>query len=172
MRVLLALLGIGILLAYTWPQSERDKVAARIAHSACTSRPAACAPEPVAAQVPAGDYTPASWALALLALLGAPGTAANLTAVTAWERAEGGHWANTARFNPLNTTQPEPGSWPVNADGVQAFLSWDQGLTATVTTLGYAPYQGVRAALGAGNCAACVAAAVGASPWGTGRFAT
>jgi hypothetical protein len=33
-------------------------------------------------------------------------TPANVKAMVGWQRAEGGHWHNDARYNPLNTTQP------------------------------------------------------------------
>lgn len=121
--------------------------------------------------------SPATWADALLNAVGAPDSPENVRAVMAWERAEGGHWANNAQYNPLNTTQAwppppaRPDSWPMNSVGVQAYPSWDEGLAATVATLRYPAYTGVLAALRAGSCAPCVAAAVGASPWGTGRFA-
>jgi hypothetical protein len=117
-----------------------------------------------------GPVTPASWAQALLALLGDPVSAENVRALVGWERAEGGHWGNSAHYNPLNTTQREPGSSSMNSVGVQAFSSWDQGLTATRTTLLNGRYGGILAALAAGSCATCVASAVGASPWGTGWF--
>jgi hypothetical protein len=124
------------------------------------------------AGVPDGSVTPTTWAQALLRALGAPASAEDLRAIVAWEQAEGGHWANSALHNPLNTTQREPGSWPMNAVGVQGYPSWDEGMTATVTTLDNGRYPGVLAALRAGSCAPCVADAVGASPWGTGRFTT
>jgi hypothetical protein len=133
--------------------------------------PAAAASAPVSIEAPAGSVTPASWAQTLLAALGDGITPENLRAITSWERAEGGHWANAARFNPLNTTQTMPGSRAMNSVGVQAYTSWGQGLTATVTTLRNGRYGSILGALRAGDCAACVAAAVGASPWGTGRFA-
>ena len=126
----------------------------------------------VLAGVQPDSVTPTSWAQALLGELGAPATPENVRAIVAWERAEGGHWSNSARFNPLNTTQVEAGATPMNSVGVQAYSSWDEGLTATVTTLQNGRYGGVLAALRAGNCAPCVAAAVGASPWGTGAFPT
>lgn len=116
------------------------------------------------------ELTPATWADALLATLGDPVSTENERAVTAWERAEGGHWGNTAAYNPLNTTQPEPGSRPMNSVGVQAYTSWAQGMQATVATLRNGRYGGILSALQAGNCAPCVAVAVGNSPWGTGRF--
>ncbi len=124
------------------------------------------------AGVPDGSVTPTSWALALLSSLGDQATPENVRAVTAWERAEGGHWRNPAAHNPLNTTQPAPGSWPINGAGVQGYPTWNEGLGATVATLDHGRYGGILAALRAANCAPCVADAVGASPWGTGRFAT
>ena len=120
--------------------------------------------------VPAGPVTPSSWAQALLSRLEVPASPENLRAIVAWEQAEGGHWRNDARFNPLDTTRREPGSWPINAVGVQAYPSWDEGLTATVSTLRNGLYGGIVAALRAGDCAACVAGAVASSPWGTGWF--
>jgi hypothetical protein len=123
------------------------------------------------AVIPDGSaYTPASWAAALLSAGGWPRTACNLGAITSWERAEGGNWANAARFNPLNTTQPEPGSWPMNSAGVQAYPSWQSGFAATLATLGNGHYPAILSALSAGTSAQAVAGAVAASPWGTGAF--
>lgn len=136
-------------------------------HPARHALTATLADAPVSA---AGSYTPYTWARAFLASAGEPQTACNLGAVTAWERAEGGAWQNTATGNPLNTTQPEPGSYPINSAGVQAYPSWQAGLAATVTTLGNGRYPGVTAALRAGGDAQAVADAVAGSPWGTGAF--
>ncbi|MGP0029181.1 MAG: hypothetical protein ACLPVF_01595 [Acidimicrobiales bacterium] len=106
--------------------------------------------------------------------------------VLGWEQAEGGNWENTARFNPLDTTQPFDGSWnydlgvvpgvTAQTPGVQAYNNWADGVTATVITLknGYYPY--ILAAMSQGDFAAQVAAY---SPsvtgdldtWGTGNFA-
>ena len=52
------------------------------------------------------DYTPQSWASTLLSRCSLPATADNIKAIVAWEMAEGGNWANTALYNPLNTTMP------------------------------------------------------------------
>ncbi|HMK91827.1 MAG TPA: hypothetical protein VK576_02410 [Thermoleophilia bacterium] len=117
-----------------------------------------------------GSYTPLTWANALLQQLGMPLTRANLTAIVAWELAEGGHWHNTAHYNPLNTTMPEPGATSMNSVGVKAYLSWAQGFTATIATLRNGYYGGILAALRAGDDPYAVAAAVAASPWGTGNF--
>ena len=166
-----ALLGVSMWLAAAWPQSARDRFAAAVAHDMCAP-PHSCQAGLTTAQASADDYTPTTWAQTLLAQLGLPQTASNLRALAAWEHAEGGHWSNSARFNPLNTTQRMPGSWSMNAVGVQAYMSWQQGLDATGITLRYPAYAGVRAALAAGGCAPCVAGAVAGSPWGTGWFAT
>lgn len=124
------------------------------------------------ARVPAtrGAYTPLTWARTLLVRLGMPVTTDNVAAIAAWEMAEGGHWHNTARYNPLNTTQLEPGATAMNSVGVKAYVSWAQGFTATVATFHHGFYGAILAALRKGNDAVAVARAVGASPWGTGDF--
>lgn len=113
------------------------------------------------------DYSPMTWAQALLTRMGLPTTTSNVAAVTAWETAEGGHWHNSDRYNPLNTTQPEPGAVSTNSAGVKAYTSWDQGLTATVQTLSNGMYAGILTALARGSSADDVVSAVVKSPWGT-----
>jgi hypothetical protein len=137
-------------------------------HQGAGGRAAAAGVPAVAADGTA--YTPQSWAVALLSAGGWPRTACNAAAVTAWENAEGGNWGNAARYNPLDTTQPEPGSWPVNSAGVQGYPSWASGFRATLTTLGNGRYGAILSALSAGDDARAVAGAVAASPWGTGPF--
>ncbi len=117
-----------------------------------------------------GTYSPLSWAKALLQKLHMPVTGANVAAVTAWELAEGGHWHNSARFNPLNTTQTMPGSTSMNSVGVKAYTSWAQGFAATLKTLNNGYYEGILAALRRGDDAQAVADAVATSPWGTNSF--
>ncbi len=117
-----------------------------------------------------GQFTQLTWAQALLMAMRLPVTADNVAAVTAWEMAEGGHWYNTAYYNPLNTTQSMPGATVFNSVGVKAYTSWKQGLQATVITLKNGYYGGIIEALRRGNDSTAVAAAVGASPWGTGNF--
>jgi hypothetical protein len=117
--------------------------------------------------VTTADYTPTTWARALLTRLGVPVSDSNVQAVTAWETAEGGHWSNPDRYNPLNTTQSEPGAVATNSAGVKAYTSWDQGLTATVQTLTNGMYAGILGALGQGKSADDVVSAVVKSPWGT-----
>jgi hypothetical protein len=121
--------------------------------------------------IPDGNaYTPSSWAGALLSAGGWPQTACNLSAIEAWERAEGGNWENSAAYNPLDTTMPESGASSMNSVGVKAYPSWQEGFSATLTTLENGNYPGILSALSAGNNAQAVANAVAASPWGTGSF--
>jgi len=117
-----------------------------------------------------GKITQVTWAQAFLKSLGMPITADNVAAVVAWEMAEGGHWYNTAYFNPLNTTQSMPGATVFNSVGVKAYTSWAQGLKASVITLRNGYYGSILDALSRGNDAQAVANAVAASPWGTGSF--
>lgn len=117
-----------------------------------------------------GQFNQLTWARALLVAMRLPVTADNVAAITAWEMAEGGHWYNTAYYNPLNTTQGMPGATVFNSVGVKAYTSWKQGLEATMITLKNGYYGGILDALRRGNDSTAVAAAVGASPWGTGNF--
>ena len=117
-----------------------------------------------------GKITQVTWAQAFLKSLGAPLTADNVVAIVAWEMAEGGHWYNTAHYNPLNTTQSMPGATVFNSVGVKAYTSWAQGLKASVITIRNGYYGGILDALRRGNDAQAVADAVAASPWGTGSF--
>ena len=122
--------------------------------------------------VPDGNaYTPTSWAKALLKAGGWSQDSCNVNAIKGWESAEGGNWENSAHYNPLDTTQREPGSYSMNSVDVQAYVSWQQGFQATLTTLGYSAYGGIRSALDAANSAQRVAEAVASSPWGTGPYA-
>ena len=117
-----------------------------------------------------GKITQVTWAQAFLKSLGVPMTADNVAAIVAWEMAEGGHWYNTAYYNPLNTTQSMPGATVFNSVGVKAYTSWVQGLKASVITIHNGLYGGILDALRRGNDAQAVAGAVAASPWGTGSF--
>jgi len=70
----------------------------------------------------------------------------------------------------LNTTQSMRGATIFNSVGVKAYKSWLQGLEASVITINNGLYGGILAALRTGNDGQAVAAAVAASPWGTGLF--
>jgi hypothetical protein len=106
--------------------------------------------------------------VALLQRLGFPVTTENVRALTGWAAAEGGHFHNDARYNPLNTTQPAPGAGNTGTQGnIKVYRSWDQGLDATVETLRNGRYAPILAALKNGNSAEAVGAAIGKTPWGT-----
>lgn len=119
----------------------------------------------------ATNYTPQTWAVAVLNKLGYKATPGAVKALVGWQAAEGGHWNNSARYNPLNTTQPEPGyetfrSVGQGAADIGIYKSWQQGIDATVKTLENGRYGGILAGLRSGDAGA-VANAIGSSPWGT-----
>ncbi len=118
--------------------------------------------------IPSGSsYTPRAWTRELLRIEGDPRNACTMNGVLGWIRAEGSNWSWR---NPLDTTQPEPSSVPVNSVKVQAFTSWHDSFTATHATLHNGLYGGILAALHAGTNAQSIAGAVTRSPWGTGAF--
>lgn len=106
------------------------------------------------------------FAIAILKGLSINQTNDNISAIIAWENAEGGNWNNTATFNPLNTTQRMPGSTSMNGVGVQAYTSWDEGIQATIKTLLNGNYGNIISAMNGGS-AQEIANAVVSSPWGT-----
>lgn len=117
--------------------------------------------------MPNGDPTPEQWAAAVLKRLGVRPKPGAIQALTGWTKAEGGHWNNTARYNPLNTTQNMPGSGDTGSQGnISVYRDWDQGIDATVKTLRNGRYGGIIRALKAGDPGR-VASAIDASPWGT-----
>ena len=99
----------------------------------------------------AGHGTPQWFARKVLERLGLPVTRSNVNWLTAWESREGGHWGNTARYNPLNTTLPMPGSSTMNGVGVRVYTSWQQGIEATAKTLESGLYNDIRGALSTGH---------------------
>ena len=76
-----------------------------------------------------------TWASQLLGALGAPTTSSNISALVTWAKLEGGHWNNSASYNPLNTTFDMGGNKSINSVGVKKYGSWEEGLNATVKTL-------------------------------------
>jgi hypothetical protein len=113
------------------------------------------------------EVTKRSFAEAVLLQLGSQPNSANTTKFVSWMNAEGGHWNNSARYNPLNTTLEMPGAGNTGSQGnLKVYNSWEQGITATVQTLRASAYGGIRAALSGGSQAQ-FEAAVNASPWGT-----
>lgn len=111
------------------------------------------------------------WAGLQLQALHAPVNPTTLTNMVAWATAEGGGFGNVAAYNPLNDTQPEPGSTGVvNTGGgimVQAYVSEASGIQAVVTTLQNGLYNNVLLALAQSDDGVTFAGVVGACPWGT-----
>lgn len=95
--------------------------------------------------------TPTSFAGSLLGEIGAPKTPANLNSIVGWEAREGGNWHNTAKANPLNTTENAPGATSMNGVGVKSYLNWNQGVNATARTLENGDYGDILGALRAGK---------------------
>lgn len=108
-----------------------------------------------------------AWARKFLNAVGAPLSEENLKAMTTWMAWEGGHWKNSANYNPLNTTQPESGATSMNSVGVKRYKSWEQGLQATVETIKNGRYSNIMSALMRGDSAQAVISAINDSPWGT-----
>ena len=108
---------------------------------------------------------PVQWAKDFLTKLGAPVTASNVQAISAWEQAEG----TKAAFNPLATTQGGyAGETQFNSVGVKNFASYQDGIDANVKVITNGLYGNILTALQQGNNAMSVAQAVASSPWGTG----
>lgn len=74
------------------------------------------------------------WAKSLLKWMDLPESKRNLVALIAWQAAEGGPQTAQARWNPLNTTQPWPGSSTFNWVGVRNYATESDGLAATAQT--------------------------------------
>ena len=139
----------------------------------------------MATQAPTTE-TPLSWAEQFLSDLGDVPNPQSEADVEAWETGEGGagpQWGvanNVAGYNPLNTTQSEPGSvnTPGNNPPVQAYPNWQEGLTANVATLqqgtvkGYAGYSTIAADLSTGVPLGQFGEDVDTSAWGTHDLST
>jgi murein DD-endopeptidase MepM/ murein hydrolase activator NlpD len=127
-----------------------------------------------------GTKKEAEWARDLLSSLGAPHSDSNISAITTWMRFEGGGGkvtgigANSAMYNPLNTTLDRPGATAMNSVGVKRYLSWEQGMNATVSTLlgNKASDRGYTSIVDALQSDAGVSAILGAvnnSAWRSGK---
>jgi len=136
-------------------------------------QPGGGAPAGGPAQAPggaaSGQFTDQEWAKDFLSRLGVPDSPDNEKVIVAWERAEGGHFANDAHFNPLNTTLVVAGATSINSVGVKSYPDYETGMQATLTTIRAGYYTDVISALQAGNNPQGVIDAVGASPWGTSK---
>ena len=120
------------------------------------------------AAVAAGNYTPVTWAVAILKGIGAPVTSGNVQAMTAWAQKEGGNWNNSASYNPINTTEPAPGATSINSVGVKAYTSWKQGIDSTIATLNNGYYPNILERLRTGTTPSQLAMTPDMSTWGSG----
>ncbi len=84
-------------------------------------------------------HLPILWKFRLLRAVKARGVGQNRKLLGAWQRAEGG----SARYNPLNTTEPWPHATLYNSVGVRNYASGADGLAATAATLVNGHYPGI-----------------------------
>lgn len=113
-------------------------------------------------------HLPLLWRFRLLRAIHAKGVWQNRRLLGAWERAESG----TARYNPLNTTEPWPGATDYNKAGVKNYPTGAAGVAATCKTLTNGRYNGIVADLRAGklNAREIVTRNPGEfDTWGTGH---
>jgi hypothetical protein len=120
-----------------------------------------------------GDVTASDFSSSILAGLGISANKDNTAALQQWMRFEGGHFKNSAKYNPLNTTLDMPGSHAMNKAGVEAYTSFDQGIQATIKTLtgknaDARGYTGIVEALRSGS-KEDILAAIDNSAWRTGK---
>ena len=173
-------LGLGLLLLggaatgtiLLWSRRARAEVPARpveLDTTVVTSSPATPVTQPPASTplaAPPGASTAGDDAFyrAILAGIAAPTSENALTFLRAWRQAEGGK----ATYNPFNTTWKKPGTTDYNSHGVKNYPDPATGLSATVKTLLSSSYSGIVDALRRGAPPSKAAAALRASPWGTG----
>jgi murein DD-endopeptidase MepM/ murein hydrolase activator NlpD len=114
------------------------------------------------------------WATTLLQKMGAPVTESSIAALTTWARHEGGHWKNSANYNPLNTTLDMSNNESMNSVGVKRYKSWEEGYAATINTLtgrkaDERGYTAIVNALKSGASTEAILSAVNNSAWMTGK---
>lgn len=110
------------------------------------------------------------WFRDVLAGLDAPDTAHNELFLNVWQTYE----QSGAQNNPLNTTQPWPGSSIFNSAGVRNYATTTDGANATVATIKNGRYDATVAALRTGDpftVADTQAVADAITTWGTPNFA-
>lgn len=114
------------------------------------------------------------FAKAMLLHLNAPMTKDAIEALKIWQNFEGGHFQNSAKYNPLNTTYDKYSNKSMNSVGVKIYDSWDDGLHATIETLtgakaGVRGYSDIVKALQSGANKEEILAAINNSAWVTGK---
>lgn len=126
---------------------------AAVSHHHPAARAATAKTVPASAAPVASGSQTAFWR-ALLADLGAPDDQANLDGLDAWRPLEQ-PWPSLARWNPLDSILPMPGSWDYNTfDGdlhVQSYPTAAEGAEADALTLENGSYPLIVAALRAGT---------------------
>jgi TP901 family phage tail tape measure protein len=110
-----------------------------------------------------GNVSPEQFAKSVLGSIGAPTSGSSLKAFEAWEQQEGGNWHNSAKYNPLNTTEKLPG----DTGKFTAFTSWGQGLEGTLKTLQSPAYAQIVKLLQSGGSVSSIEQAINKSKWGT-----
>lgn len=115
-------------------------------------------------------YYNITWGKAFLRSIGAPYNVETDKFLRAWAQAEGAK----AKWNPFATTQKMPGSTTTinangtpNSAGVQDYVSWTQGVAATVKTITNGKYVALLGSIRKGTDAKVMAANLGTSLWGT-----
>jgi hypothetical protein len=164
----------GVALAAVVIAGASAKTVAVVRHHAAAKAPGetrTAAHHATAAPVTSGSET-AFWR-ALLADLGAPSSQANLASLDAWLPHEE-PWPSLARWNPLDSILPEPGSWNFNTfDGdlhVQSYPDASEGAQADAATLANGNYPQITAALRAGYGVCGYGFAAEFSTWSGGGY--
>lgn len=117
-----------------------------------------------------GSMTQEQWARTILGAIGAPQNEVTTSAMLTWMRHEGGHWNNSAKYNPLNTTKVMDGNdKSINSHGVKAYSSWQEGIDATLATIrkdAYG-YPKIIKQFQQGESEKSIYGAIHSSDWGT-----
>ncbi len=115
-----------------------------------------------------------NWAHDLLQMLNLPASYANIAALDAWQRVEGGgsDGPSHSNFNWLNTTRDMPGSHSINSVGVKSYANYHDGLVATAQALTNGLYGDILGAMAKGSDPMEVARAINLSRWRTGKPGT
>jgi hypothetical protein len=98
-----------------------------------------------------------------LAVGGWPDHLNNFVSLVGWEAGEG----TKAKYNPFATTRPAEGATDFNSSHVKDYVSWEQGVAATVATINNGNYPEVIACLRTHKAAFYTLDAVRNSKWGT-----
>ena len=128
----------------------------------------------VTAAIAVGSSSETSWIDSLLVKLDDPQSSADVDSIADWISKETVGWppqdqGGVVVNNPLNTTQPEPGSRDYNSGGVQVYPSLAVGLQGTYDTLVNGRYGDILSRLRSGQGLRSGASA-GLSTWSHGSY--